>query len=147
MYEIDDGCSTVLLVEHRDEVFARIAADMAEAGMYVARAESAEAALKLAGGCKPALLVANIDLPDQSGWLLAAQLPFVNPNIRMWVYQSASSASDEGMARFLHIDQLLEYGGDLFGLSEAIIQLMAADRRERNRAACDSHNVARMAVA
>ena len=125
---------TALLVEHRDEVFARIATDMAESGLCVVRAKSATEALKLCGVYEPALVVANIDLPEQSGWLLAGKLRFVDQRIRVWLYQSETTSYDEGMADYLRVDQLVEYGGDLLGLSETIIEQMAGRRRPHEAA-------------
>ena len=119
---------TALLVEYRDEVFARVAADMDEAGFRVVRATSATEALKLCGTCEPALVVANLVLPDQSGWLLAGKLRFIDGRIRVWLYQPQSSRCDEGMARYLQVDEVFDYGGDLLGLSETIVEIMACRR-------------------
>lgn len=116
---------TALLVEHRDEVFARIATDIAQCGMRVIRATSAIEALKLFGTCQPTMVVANVDLPDQNGWMLAGKVRFIDSDVRIWVYQPASEPGDDGMAQWLEVDELLDYGGDLLGLSETIVQLMA----------------------
>jgi len=128
---------TALLVDHRDEVFARIATDMAESGMRVVRAGSATEALKLCGRYEPTLVVANLDLPDQSGWLLAGKLRFVDRRIHVWLYQPQSSHYDHGIASCLNVDELLDYRGDLLGLSETIVELIA-NRCEPHNAACDT---------
>jgi hypothetical protein len=133
----EESQPTTLLVDHRDEVFARIAIDMAESGMRVVRAKSATEALKLCGKYEPALVVANLDLPDQSGWLLAGKLLFVDHNICVWLYQPQSSNYDHELANFLNVDALLDYRGDLLGLSETIVDLMA-NRREPHNAAHDT---------
>lgn len=114
----------ILLVEQRDEVFARIASDMAEFGMRVIRAKSASEALNLCGSRKPVLVVANVDLPDQSGWLMAAKVRFIDRHTPIWLYQTQSSDYDLGMVNFLNVEELLDYHGDLFGLSETITDLM-----------------------
>lgn len=132
----DNPQPIALLVEHRDEVFVRIATDMAEFGIRVVRAKSATEALKLCGTYKPALVVANVDLPDQSGWLLAGKMRFVNQRIRVWLYQTQSTSYDLGLVNFLNIEALLDYQGDLFGLSETIIALMVNHRKVQN-ATCD----------
>lgn len=118
-----------LLVEDRDEVFARIATDVAESGMRVVRAKSATEALKLCGRYEPALVVANVDLPEQNGWMLASKLRFVDQKIQVWLYQPKSTSYSKGMADYLRVDELLEYGGDLLGLSETILELMTNRRR------------------
>ena len=116
---------TVLLVEHRDEVFARIATDLAACGTRVIRAASAADALKLCGRYEPTWVIANVDLPDQSGWLLAGKLRFVDRRLRIWLYQPRSTSYDQGVAHYLRVDELLDYGGDLLGLSDTLIECMA----------------------
>ena len=113
-----------LLVEHRDEVFARLAYDMAEVGVAVLRARSAFEAQKLSGRYRPILVVSNASLLDQSGWLLAAKLHLVDPQVRIWLYKPRTSPYDKNMAKFLRIERLLSYGGDLLRLSETVIRLM-----------------------
>jgi response regulator RpfG family c-di-GMP phosphodiesterase len=116
-------------VEYRDEVFARLAMDLAQAGMRVVRAKTAAEAIPLFARHAPALVLANLDMPDQSGWLLAAKLRFICPHTRVWLYHPWTSQYAEGMATFLKVDELLEYGGDLLGLSEAVIALVAMHQR------------------
>ncbi len=115
---------TVLLVEHRDEVFARIATDIANGGVRVIRAKSATEALNLCVKKGPVLLVANVQLLDYSGWLMADKLRLVDRNIRVWLYQSRSSSYDRGLASFLDLEALLEYRGDLLSLSALIVSLI-----------------------
>jgi len=123
---------TVLLVEYRDEIFARLASDMAEFGMRVVRAKSATEALKLVETYKPVLLVANVDLPGQSGWLMTAKLRLFNPQIRVWLYRPQPSGYGREIAKILDIDTLLAYHGDLFGLSGTIVDRMAIRYEPQN---------------
>ncbi len=136
---------TALLVEHRDEVYARIATDMAETGMHVIRAKSAVEALKLFGRCAPTHVVANLDLPDQSGWLLACKLRFCQPDIQVWLYQADSSSYSGTMAKYLQINEVLNYGGDLLGLSETIVEMIAAGRMLFTEE-CDANDVEKAAA-
>ena len=121
---------TVLVAEHRDEVFARLAADLRAAGVRVERAVSgAEASRRYAH--RPAdLLLANVDLPDQSSWLLTAKLRLSCPAARVWVYAPRSSAVDAALAQFVEVDELIDYGGDLWRLTvELLGRLGPAVRR------------------
>ena len=124
---------TVLLVEHRDEVFARVAADLGESGYTVVRATTASEALGLYARTKHTFVLANLSLPDQSGWLLAGKLHFISGDVRIWLYESEKTATDVAMAKFLRVDELLEYGGDLLGLSDAILDLLAGRQKARSR--------------
>jgi CheY-like chemotaxis protein len=115
---------TILLVEHRDEVFARLATDIAEFGIRVLRAKSAIEAMKLYDKHGPTLIVGNVDLPDQSGWLMTAKLRLFDRGICIWLYQRQPSNYGQEIAAFLGVDALLPYQGDLLSLSEQVIDLM-----------------------
>lgn len=126
---------TVLLVEHRDEVFARLATDMAEFGMRVIRAKSATEALELYDTYDPVLLVGNVDLPAQSDWVMTAKLRLFGHLIHIWLYQCHFTNYGRGIAKFLGADAPLAYHGDLLGLSESILNRM-------NRS-CETYDTAR----
>ncbi len=116
---------TLLLVEYRDEIFARIATDLAEFGVRVIRAKTATEALHLVETHKPVLLVGNVDLPGQSGWLMTAKLRLFDHRTRVWLYRHQSSGYGQEITKFLDIDALLVHHGDLFGLSKTIVDRMA----------------------
>ena len=113
-----------MLVEHRDEVFARLATDIAEFGIRVLRAKSAIEAMKLYDKHSPTLIVGNVELPDQSGWLMTAKLRLFDRGICIWLYHRQSSSYGQEIAAFLGVDALLPYQGDLLSLSEQVIDLM-----------------------
>jgi CheY-like chemotaxis protein len=128
---------TVILVEHRDEVFARLAADIEQLGLVVVRAESPDEALRLVRRCDSALVVANRDLPGTNGWVLADKLNQVAPHIEVWLYMPQASMYAEILARFLKVSELLIQEGDLFSLSDAVTGRLA-DRRESSSASKDA---------
>ncbi len=129
---------TVLLVEHRDEVFARLATDMAEFGIRVLRAKSTNEAMKLYDKQKPTLIVGNVDLPGQSGWLMAAKLRLFDRGVCIWLYQRQPSNYGQEIATFLGVDVLVPYQGDLLSLSERVVDLM--DHRSKSPAGEDGSN-------
>ena len=110
----------VLLVEHRDEVFARLAADLASIQLQVTRELNASAASRRFAACRSDLMIANVELLDESGWLLAAKVRLVHPTARIWLYAAHPSALDRNRARFLDVARLIEYGGDLLRLAEEV---------------------------
>jgi hypothetical protein len=113
------------LIEFRDEVYARLAADFELSGFVVTRATTASEAIGLYAQTRHSLVVANLDLPDQSGWLLVGKLHFIEAGVLIWLYKPHKTASDISMAKNLHLDELLDYGGDLLDLSDAILDLLA----------------------
>jgi len=115
------ACRNILIVEHRDEVFARLAADLGEAGMQIERSVCATGVSKKCTSFPVDLLVVNVDLPDGSGWLLTAKLRLVPPAPHIWLYAPWPSPNDMAMTKFVGADDLIVYGGDLYRLSTEIV--------------------------
>ena len=113
------------LIEPRDEVYARLAGDLVEAGFRVVRAITVTDALKACGKYRPRLVLANISLSEQKAWQMAPKLAMLDGDTRVWLYDHAIEVHDYAMADFLGIEQLIEYGGDIFRLSMQVRQLLA----------------------
>jgi DNA-binding response OmpR family regulator len=113
----DNHTLTILLVEHRDEVFARLAADLAGVGMRVDRAHSGLEAADRCRRRRPDLLMVNAWLPDESGWLVTGKLRLADPELPIWIYTPRSSSDDVAMANFIEADELIDYEGDLWRLA------------------------------
>ena len=111
----------VWLVEYRDEVFARLAADLTEAGLQVERALCAACTSRMYARFRPDLLVVNADLPDGSGWLLTAKLRMTFPKPHILLYAPWPLPDAVAMAEFVGADRLIAYEGDLYRLSAAIV--------------------------
>jgi len=112
---------TILLVEHRDEVSARLATDLAAAGMQTVQAKTTTGGLRRYVREPTVLLVINADQPGESAWLLAAKLHLTHPAARIWVYMHRPSTFDVEAANSLTVDELIEYQGDLSRLSDEIL--------------------------
>lgn len=117
---------SALLVEHRDEVYARLAADLSNQGLSTFRATSAAGALKTFDARRPRLLIASVGLRDQSAWLLTAKLRLTEQAVAVWLYQPTSSSTDFEMAAFLNVTALFSYSGDLLELSSQLQNRLAA---------------------
>lgn len=128
------------IVEPRDEVYARLAGDLIEAGYRVIRALTATDALKACGRYQPKLVVAQLALPCQKAWQLAPKLAMLDCDTRVVLYGAEIAIHDYAMADFLGIEELIEYGGDLFRLSTRIRQLLGSKSPEQTEST--SRNVA-----
>ena len=129
-----DSTNTILLVEFRDELFARIAGDLKNLGYLAIRAVDSAEVLKLYSRHQPILVVCNRDLPDASGWLAAVKLKMLDPGARIWIYAARFSIFDRGWAKHTGIEHLIEYAGDIFDLSGIIadcLRLARIDDRPR----------------
>ena len=125
----------MLLVEYRDEVFARLAADLAAAGLRVERASSAAEASRRYASRPADLLVAEVDLPDHSGWLLASKLRLAHPGVQIWVYTPWSSAVEVALANFVGAEELIDYGGDLWRLTAELLGRLDTPANDSGRTA------------
>lgn len=112
---------TVLLVEYRDDVFARLAADFATRGVQIMRAKNGGQAIQQYVRRPSDVLVVNGDHPHESAWLLAAKLHLTHPRARIWVYKRRLSTCDVATANFLKIDGLIDYDSNLCRLAAKIL--------------------------
>lgn len=115
----------MLIVEFRDAVFNRLAAHFRLAGIQVARARCGFEVMVQIMMIRPQLVVANVDMRGQSGWLLAAKIRLVEPSPPVWLYKPKKTATDVAMANFVQAEELLEYGNDLERLSGAVLGCLA----------------------
>lgn len=115
---------SVLLVEHRDEIAARLIDDLQEAGLTVRRATSGAGVAECDRHRAPDLLLTSSLLPDESGWLVAAKfrLRFRDPEI--WLYSPWRPPRTGAFAEFVGVDRSIYYGGDLWRLSEDVRGLL-----------------------
>lgn len=114
----------VLIVEYRDEVYARLAADLAMAGLRVTRAvDAATAAARMTPGLE--IVIINTELPDQKGWAVAASVRAMSPMPRIWLYKAWNSPIDVAHAYCVRSEELLEYRGELHALSDAVLGCLA----------------------
>ncbi len=120
-----NGVLTVLLVEHRDEVFRRLAADIAAAGFLVVRAENSTDAIARYVRHPSDLLMVSGDRTSESAWLLIAKLHLTHSLARVWVYMRRLSTSDRTAANLLLVEELIEYGASMSRLSDEITGRLA----------------------
>lgn len=112
--------SKTLVVEHRDEVFSRIATDLSKMGVRVKRAVSAADAASMLAALSPQLVIANCELPDESGWLMVAKWQLTRQPRRVWMYASWPNAYDATWLGFTKVERLVYYRGDLWELTDLI---------------------------
>ncbi len=126
----------VLLLEHRDEVFARLATDLAEAGVTVVRAATAWSALRACSRRRFDLVIANADPPVYGGWQLAEDLPKRRPTACLWLYECHKTAIDVSRAKACGVAELIAYSGDLLSLSELLLDCLAGKPPSPTKTRC-----------
>lgn len=115
-----DAAVPLLLIEHRDEVFARLVADLRNFGCAVERAATVDDAVRCCRRQKMALILCYRDLPDESGWLIASKLRFIDPLTKIWLYAASFAAFDQIGAQYSGVEDLVYYKGDLASLSRQL---------------------------
>lgn len=119
---VSQALTNALVVEHRDEVFARIEADLSAWGVQAQWATSAEEAMWLYAGRPLKLVLAHSHLPDDTGWLFACKLRFAWPAARIWLYTPRCTTREQVLADFIGVEEVLAYGGDLQRLSAELFE-------------------------
>ncbi len=114
------SAAKILLVEHRDEVFARLENDLRTLGHEVYRATRAVDVARIYAYAKIDLVISNPELPDASVWLMATKLRMVNPMGRIWLYAARKSVRDRLWGEHAGIERILYYQGNLFLLSQLV---------------------------
>jgi len=111
----------VLIAEHRDEVFARLAADLRKAGYTVFRASRADQVCHMYSYGQIELVLYNFQLPRENIW--SKKLRLFDAYARIWLYVPNRATVDQ--ADVSHLDWVIYYQGDLFHLADQIQQNLA----------------------
>ena len=118
-----------LLVEPDERSSEQLSAMLVAAGLGVERVACArEAYVRLHRG--PAdLIVSNIALPDESGWLMAAKLRVADAQQRVWLYYSADHQGwGRPMAAFIGVERLIRDSQELFRLATGFAAMETRSR-------------------
>lgn len=110
----------ILLAEYRDEVFARLEADLREIGHSVFRATRSDELRQLYGHFAPDLVLCQHDLSGHSGWMAAANLQMSYTTARVWLYSPWKSSFDPTWVKMSGIESVIYYRGDLFRLASEV---------------------------
>lgn len=112
----------VLIAEHRDEVFARLAVDLREMGYTVFRASRADDVCRMYSYGQIELVLYNFTLPCESAWLSAMKLRMFDAYVRVWLYMPRKATFDQQWANLSRIERVIYYQGNLFHLAHQIRQ-------------------------
>lgn len=115
-----------LVVEDRDDFFSGVANSLAAAHFGILRATSADAAHAHLEIHSPDLILANCELADESGWLMASKWRFGGTNRRVWLYQCSPAALDEDWRRFTKVEKLFYHEEDVACLAGQIARQLLA---------------------
>lgn len=120
----------VIVVEARDQVFARLSSELIKIGKRVVRATSTDEALQLLTTLLDTeqyevLVLASTQLPDSSGWLLAGKIQLMTCETEVWLYQDEFTHYHDGLGTYLGVSELIEYGGQVSKLAGVVVELLS----------------------
>lgn len=122
----------VLLVEHRNEVYAALKEALEGVACDTACARSGADVLEEANHCDPSLIIINADMPDQGGWLITAKLRLSRHRQPVWLYVAPQVRWTCEWKVFAGVEKVLECDTDsgrlLRSLGQEIVRWLAAAR-------------------
>lgn len=113
---------TVLLVEPRGEVYARLANDLRSVGFRTLRATSAADALRFFSRCRCDLVITSDHLPDVPGRFLCCRLRWSHPDAHIWLYGWDAGETPHERAAVKMADRFILSDGNVWNLSDHLVE-------------------------
>jgi len=110
----------VLIAEHRDEVFARLAADLRASGYTVFRATCVDDVARMYSYGQIELVLFSVDLPCNDVRVAARRFHVFDAYARIWLYGSNLRTFDPDHADLSRIEKTLDHDGGLLRLADQI---------------------------
>lgn len=126
----------VVVVEHRDEFFANLSAGLKSASLRVERAVSAAQATQRLRGKSPYLILANCDLPDESGWLMVSKWCLARTPNRVWLYQAWPAPFDQEWTDLANVERTLYHKDDPAALADEVLKQLGLGLGPERRRPC-----------
>ncbi len=116
----------VLIADHRDEVFARLAYDLRASGYTVFRATCVDDVARMYSYGQIELVLFNFDLPCNDIRVAARKFHVFDAYARIWLYGPTPRTGDRDHADLSRVEEFIEYGGDLFWLADRLWEKLDA---------------------
>ncbi len=120
--------SVVLIVEHQNRFYEVLERILVSRGLQVERAASAGEARQRLQHVSPDLILANCELPDESGWLMVGKWCLTRMSRRVWLYQGWPGAFDQEWADFTKVERILYHKDEVHALANRVRSQLAAER-------------------
>ena len=110
----------VLVVEFRDEVYASLQTLLHDAGISVSRADSSSIVAGLVSRLVPDLILINVEMPDESGWVISSKLRLQRQTQPVWLYLAQAPPFVSHWKKFSGAEEVIDYEGTLGRLVEEV---------------------------
>lgn len=97
----------VLIVDDEPDTVEVVEQMLKGRGFEIARAYDGDQALEAAHRLKPDLIVLDVMMPEQDGWLVCAKLKAIRPAPKIIIFTVLKHGESDRMARFVHADDII----------------------------------------
>jgi DNA-binding response OmpR family regulator len=97
----------VLIVDDEQDTVEVVERMLTDRGFEIARAYDGDQALEAAHRLKPDLIVLDVMMPEQDGWLVCAKLKAIQPAPKIIIFTVLKHGESDRMAQFVHADGII----------------------------------------
>jgi len=97
----------VLIVDDEADTVEVVARMLECRDFEITRAYDGDQALEAAHRVKPDLVVLDVMMPEQDGWLVCAKLKAVHPSPKIIIFTVLKHGESDRMAEFVHADDII----------------------------------------
>jgi len=109
-----DAARTILVVGLPEDVFDAVAAEFDKAGFTVTHVRTAGEAYAKMACIAPCVIIANVELPDESGWLLAGKTGLSHPLTCIWLWDDSESSNCDEWAELISAEPIIHNAAELY---------------------------------
>jgi hypothetical protein len=109
----DSTLKAILVIEPSSVLQMHIAKPVAAMGYTTALAQTAAEATDRVRRHQPGLIIANVSLPDESGWLFVNKLRIHDRRTPVWLFGRTPNLRLYRWAEFSLVERLIFYEGDI----------------------------------
>jgi CheY-like chemotaxis protein len=126
---------SVILVDSNSRAIVQLSNRLRAAGVRVVCVQTAASAMREYVQHPADILLVNVDLPDNSGWLFVAKLRLTHPNAFVVLCRTRELSGDARQAAHIGADGFLSLSEDDHGLAVRLASLFDEHRRRLLRIA------------
>jgi DNA-binding response OmpR family regulator len=97
----------VLIVDDEPDTVEIVEQMLKSRGFEVAHAYDGDEALQAAHRLKPDLIVLDVMMPEQDGWLVCAKLKAIEPAPKIIIFTVLKHGESDRLAEFVHADDII----------------------------------------
>ena len=97
----------ILIVDDERDTVEIVHTMLEGRGFDIVQAYDGDEALKVAAREKPDLVVLDVLMPEQDGWLVCAKLKAIQPSPKIIIFTALGEGESDRFANFVHADDII----------------------------------------